>query len=253
MEILPIVLVQEVLPLSTLLSLYDTCKTIRFYYKEFTVHLNQTGRLYYGLKAVKIGRFLSWTVIARCVRYFATAHLDVDILCTVDLMNLLLAHDYLAEAEVLRMSCQLQKVDYLDGIVSSGRYDLVSLVYGHPEHNVPLQRRIFKHLRIPMTSMELYEYFNVWHRWLSGDNPIGHIYTFLAKTMLSRSAVALEWCLCKLNLFVARKGWFYNSRLTWLDNLLERQATWPNIIRMIKAYALAWGHPKALELASKFD
>jgi hypothetical protein len=254
MEILVIVLAQNVLPLSTLLSLYDTCKAIRFHYGEFTFTLSQSGRAYYGLATIKVGRFLPWTTIARCVRYFAIAHSDVDVLCTVDLMNLLLAHNYLAEAEVLRIGCQLLKLDFLDGIASNGRYDLAWLVSSFPDHLVPLQKRIFEKLRIPMTSMELYEHFNAWHRWTSGNSPVAHMYTFLAKTMLSRSIVALEWCLSKFKLSTARQqGWFSRSPRTWLDTLLEKQKFWPNLIRMIKAFADEWGHPKALELANKFD
>jgi hypothetical protein len=254
MEILSIVLAQEVFPLSVLLTLYDTCKAFRSQYEEFTFTLSKSGRMCYGLTTIRVSRFLPWESIARCVRYFAIAHPDVDVLCTADLMNLLLAHNYLAEAEVVRISCQFPVVDFLDGIVSNGRYDLVWLVCGHPDFNLPLQKRIFKQLRIPLTSMELHEHFTVWHRWTSGDSPISHMYTFLAKTLLSRSIVALDWYLDKMALLVARQGgWYSRSRLTWLDNLLQRQKHWPNVVAMIKAFARAWGHPKALELASRFD
>lgn len=243
MEILLIALSQVSVAASVALALHDTCKEISNY-QNFCLH--------FGKMQLSVGEDLPWPVLRRCLRYVAIIQpKDIDNLSLRDVANLLISFNYLSEAERL---CPSQPNDQLfNGFMSNGSVDLLNRVTGPDMYFQTYKKRLLSEMRIPLQSTGQLDYFDMWGCWLR-RSPVSHIYKFLARTMRARSVVALEWCLNKLSQKMSRKKWGCTKRhYTWLDNIMNCQKHWPKRITTIKTYADAWGHPKAVEFAKRFE
>jgi hypothetical protein len=170
---------------------------------------------------------------------------DIDKLSLADIANLLVSFNHFTKAE--RRCSQLSTL--YNGMISNGSSRFPKHITTAQIYAINYQKQLCE-MRIPMQSAKQLEYFHVWDSWMAAE-PIGHIYKFLAKTMHTRSIVALEWCVAKLSQEM-RPGGCFKRPVTWMDNVLSRRKQWPNYVNWIKVYAYQWKHPKAIKVARSF-
>lgn len=254
MQVAKLLIHSGCLPTSTLLALYDTHPVLRKEFQCFDLGLQRQDH-FFVLQTVNVGKDLSWTAVHRCLRYICFATTDpaqvtayqIKSVHALGLATLLLAFNYVEQANRLIELFEFTPEDMLDGFASNGRLELVQPYLARQGFEEQLKLRISKKPRIPMTSTELYDHYHLWP--LMGNKTYEYLAKFCILTLKSRSLVTLDWLNKKLELerpdSVTRK--FYKHSTSHRHHLRAVLFRFPDLRGQLAGQAREWPLPEVVK------